>query len=101
MADRERDDQAVTEIRLLIDRKPPITDTEMLVTVENVVKGFPERAREARKWVDSMWERAASQLPKDEKLLMLWFETKFSARNYQAAQRVCWSVLASAILSRY
>ena len=49
MADRERDDQAVTEIRLLIDRKPPITDTEMLVTVENVVKGFPERAREARK----------------------------------------------------
>ena len=98
MADREREDQGVAEIQLLINRKPPITDTEILVTVENLAKELPERAGEASKWADSMWERAASQLPKDEKLLALWFETKFSAQNYKAAQRVCRSVLASEVL---
>ena len=85
---------------MLIDRKPPITDTEVLITLENIAKGFPERAREASIWIDSMWERAASELPKDEELLALWFETKFSARNYKAAQRVCRSVLASEVVPR-
>ena len=35
-----------------------------------------------------MWELAAIAKPKDEKLLYLWFKTKFAAQNYKAAQKV-------------
>ena len=35
-----------------------------------------------------MWEHAAVANPKDEKLLELWFKTKFTAQNYKAAQKV-------------
>lgn len=83
-----KEKEGVSEIRKLLDRKPPITDEEVLTAVEAECTIVAAVGDDVGKLADTMWERAVKEHPRDEKLLKLWFEEKFTRRNYKAAQKV-------------
>ncbi|MCJ1394753.1 hypothetical protein MMC18_007633 [Xylographa bjoerkii] len=89
LASREADRQAqaTVEVRELLGRKPPTSDFDILLAIESLAKNWPGWYRHSKTVIDQMWELAAVANPKDEKLLDLWFKTKFTAQNYKAAQK--------------
>ncbi|MCJ1247485.1 hypothetical protein MMC30_004699 [Trapelia coarctata] len=85
--DKSKENEGITELRKLLDRRPPITDGEVLIAVEEVCNGLPALGYNVSDRADTMWERAAKERPKDESILQLWFATKFGQRNFKAAQK--------------
>ncbi|MCJ1435963.1 hypothetical protein MMC27_005339 [Xylographa pallens] len=85
--DTDRQAQATVEVRDLLGRKPPTSDFDILLAIESLAEKWPGWYRESKTAIDQMWEHAAVANPKDEKLLDLWFKTKFTAQNYKAAQK--------------
>ncbi|MCJ1377257.1 hypothetical protein MMC17_000349 [Xylographa soralifera] len=83
----DRQAQAVVEVRDLLGRKPPTSDFDILLAIESLAEKWPGWYRESKTMIDQMWELAAVAKLKDEKLLDLWFKTKFTAQNYKAAQK--------------
>jgi len=81
--DHTRRQQGLRDLEALLARETPVTDIKALGKLEGLVR---QQGEEEPK-LHGIWERAAGSSPRDIKLLETWFRTKFSAYQYQDAQK--------------
>lgn len=87
LPDEARQQQGRREILAFLERKPPTTDKEILILVNDLKESDAVLVNNA--YVAASWERAVGERPDDEQLVRLWFRAKFFARDYRGAQKVC------------
>ena len=81
--DQTRNQQGLKELRLLLDRKPPVDDIETLRSLDIIAETNQENEPRLRQ----VWQRAAAAYPQDENLHLVWFRSKFLVDNFRAAQQ--------------
>ena len=81
--DQTRNQQGFNELRLLLDRKPPVDDIETLRALDIIAETNEENEPRLRQ----IWQRAAGAYPQDENLHLVWFRSKFLVDNFRAAQQ--------------
>ena len=77
--------QGQRELVALLSREPPVTDAELLGTIEDFVvsNGFQDAL------VLPIWDRAITYQPRNEELLKSCFRRKFNKRDFRVATKVC------------
>lgn len=75
--------QGLKELRVLLERKPPVDDIETLLALDDIAEAKGDNEPRLRQ----IWQKAAGACPQDEKLHMVWFRSKFQAGNLRAAQQ--------------
>lgn len=81
--EQTRNQQGLKELRVLLDRKPPVDDIETLRALDAIAETNEEHEPKLRQ----VWQRAAGARPQDENLHMVWFRSKFQAEDLRAAQQ--------------
>ena len=74
----------IEEIDSLLERQPPITDPEVLSTID---QPYLRRAMGAHR-LSAAWDRAQCLQPKNEQFLCTWLLTSLFQKDYPAAQKV-------------
>jgi hypothetical protein len=79
-----RQQQGRKELEELLGRQPPISEPKALEALNSVARA--RKDRDPR--VETIWERAVTIRPHDERLYISWFHTKFNERKWKQAQKV-------------
>lgn len=83
--DPTRQALGLNELDTLIDRKAPLTNIDALLELDRGLQDMKEH--EAR--ILQAWQRATTTRPHDELLHKVWYQSKYDAGNFKAAQQVC------------
>ena len=90
----EHEEQGYKELDALFARKPPVSDIETLLFLDDISSAGglynipPGVDSKFGKQFSEIWLRAATSRPKDENLHALWYRTKFEKGDFQAAKKV-------------
>jgi hypothetical protein len=83
--DPTRQALGLKELDTLIDRQAPLTNIDALLELDRGLQDMKEH--EAR--MLQAWQRATTTRPHDELMHKVWYQSKFDAENFKAAQQVC------------